>query len=111
MLTIVNVLIFFFIILILYQILLANYIIEGLTNEYTPYSSKDALILSQKNAGNIAYLKENLGDISNMQNEITDLSNNVVSLQSQVSSLVQANQQYTTSMVGTTPPTITGTTS
>jgi hypothetical protein len=111
MLTIVNILILFFIILIFYQILLANYIIEGLTTEYKPYNEKDVLILAQQNAGNISYLKQQIGNIPSLKNKITDLSNNVTTLQNQVNTLVQANQQYTASMIGTTPPTITGTTS
>ena len=63
MLTLVNILILFFTILVIYQIFLAysGYsIIEGLTSdntEYQPYNTNDpnnALILSQQNAGNPA---------------------------------------------------------
>ena len=56
MLMLVNVLIIFFIILIGYQIILANHIVEGLensnSNEYKNYPP-NALILSEQNAGNI----------------------------------------------------------
>ena len=62
MLTLVNVLIVFFIILIVYQIILATKIVEGLKNnnnkKYKPYPP-NALILAQQNAGNIEYLKKN----------------------------------------------------
>ena len=62
MLTLVNILILFFTILVIYQIFLAysGYsIIEGLENDkkYKPYDSNDALILGKQNAGNIIVLE------------------------------------------------------
>ena len=62
MLTLVNLLIIFFIVLIIYQIFLAyfnNSITEGYENkdEYKPYDTNNpdnALILAQQNAGNIS---------------------------------------------------------
>lgn len=112
MLTIVNVLIVFFIILILYQILLATRIVEGLENQYQSYDTNNpnnALILAQQNAGNISFLKEQIDNLSGMNNQIQDLSGNVQSLQTQVTGLVQAQASYASQMTGGTAPQITGT--
>ena len=110
MLMLVNVLIIFFIFLIVYQIILANYnIVEGLKNnkEYKDYPP-NALILSQQNAGNIEYLKKKTDDLQNIQSVVNDLSGNVASLQQQVNGLVSAQQQMVTQMTGGSPPDITG---
>lgn len=114
MLTLVNILILFFLFLILYQIFLANNIIEGLENQYQSYDTNNpnnAFILAQKNAGNIAYLKERIDSMENsdINQEIQDLSGNVQTLQTQVNGLVQAQQQYASQMTGGSPPQITGT--
>ena len=109
----VNVLIIFFIFLIVYQIILANYnIVEGLKNNNSNKVYKDyppnALILSQQNAGNIEYLKKKTDDLQNMNSVVNDLSGNVASLQQQVNGLVSAQQQMVTQMTGGSPPDITG---
>jgi hypothetical protein len=113
MLMLVNVLIIFFIFLIVYQIILANYnIVEGLKNNNSNKVYKDyppnALILSQQNAGNIEYLKKKMDDLQNMNTVVNDLSGNVASLQQQVNGLVSAQQQMVTQMTGGSPPDITG---
>lgn len=117
MFTVINILSFFFILLIIYQIILANInTIEGLTSQsQTQYQSYDTnnpnnvLILAQQNAGNISYLKQRLDSISNINGQIQDLSGNVTTLQQQVNGLIQANQQYTSHAVGKSPPNISGT--
>ena len=113
MLTLVNILVLFFIVLILYQILLANNIIEGLQTQYQPYDTNNpnnALILAQQNAGNIAYLKERLDTVMGLDKEVQDISGNVVTLQSQVNGMLVQQQQYATQMTGGSgqPPQITG---
>ncbi len=113
MLMLVNVLIIFFIFLIVYQIILANYnVVEGLKNNDSNKVYKDyppnALILSQQNAGNIEYLKKKTDDLQNIQSVVNDLSGNVASLQQQVNGLVSAQQQMVTQMTGGSPPDITG---
>jgi len=111
MLMLVNVLIIFFIILIAYQIILANHIVEGLensnSNEYKNYHP-NALILAQQNAGNIEYLKKKVDDLQNINSTVNDLSGNVASLQEQVNGLVSTQQQMVTQMTGGSPPDITG---
>ena len=111
MLTLINLLIVFFLMLILYQIFLANNIVEGLENQFQSYdinNSANALILAQKNAGNILYLKERIDSIQNINQQIQDLSGNVVSLQEQVNSLMQTQQEYANQLTGGSPPEITG---
>jgi len=123
MLSLINCLILFFILLIIWQIFtvfFGEYIIEGLENQsqgqtegqYQPYDTNNpsnALILAQQNAGNINVLKQQLDNLLGLNKEVQDISGNVVTLQSQVNGLVQAQQQYATQMTGGKPPVITGT--
>jgi hypothetical protein len=115
MLTLVNILIVFFILLISYQIILANHIVEGLENN-RPYNACDtnkpenALILAQKNAENIEYLKGRFDNVQGMYKQVQDLSGNVQDLQEQVNGLATAQQQYANQMTGDSRPDITGTT-
>jgi|LakMenEpi03Aug12_release.lakeMendotaPanAssembly.Ray.scaffolds.fasta_scaffold1577479_1 hypothetical protein len=117
MLTLVNILILFFIIIISYQLILANHVTEGLANNtpnksYQPYNSNDPMILAQQNAGNIAFLKDRLDSLQNINQMVQDLSGNVEVLQQQVNGLVTTQQQYSTQLTGgNTPPTISGATS
>jgi hypothetical protein len=116
MLTLVNILIVFFIILICFQLILANHIVEGLENNdsYKSYDTNNpgnALILAQQNAGNIEYLKGRIQDVQAMFTQVQDLSGNVQTLQDQVNGLVTAQQQYATQMTGGSPPNISGATS
>ena len=116
MLTLVNILILFFTILVIYQIFLAysGYsIIEGLENDsnYQPYDSNDPLILSKQNAGNIIVLEKQVNELTGLNQQVQDLSGNVVDLQEQVNNLVSAQNQYASQMAPSTPPDISGTTS
>ena len=116
MLTLVNILILFFTILVIYQIFLAysGYsIIEGLENDqqYKPYDSNDASILSKQNAGNISVLEKQVSDLTGLNQQVQDLSGNVADLQDQVNNLVSAQNQYASQMAPSTPPDISGTTS
>jgi len=115
MLSLINLLILFFILLIVYQIILAcvgDNIIEGLENQqYKPYDTNNpnnALILGQQNAGNIAVLKQQLDQLNGLNNEVQDISGNVIALQEQVSQLVASQQSYANQMTGGTAPNITG---
>ena len=115
MLTLVNILILFFTILVIYQIFLAysGYsIIEGLENDsnYQPYDSNDALILSKQNAGNINVLEKQVTGLTGLNQQVQDLSGNVTGLQEQVNNLVNAQNQYASQMAPSTPPDISGTT-
>lgn len=119
MLTMVNILIVFFVFLLSYQVLLAwgGGVIEGMESgeTYQPYNTNDpnnALILAQQNAGNIAFLKGRMDKYDGLYQEVQDLSGNVQTLQKQMQEMVQAQQNYSTQMTGGgPPPQITGTTS
>jgi predicted PurR-regulated permease PerM len=123
MLTLVNILILFFTILVIYQIFLASFgnsIIEGLTSdntnntEYKPYNTNDpnnALILAQQNAGNISVLHQQMIELNGLNQQVQDLSGNVTSLQEQVNNLVTAQNDYASQMTPSTAPDISGTTS
>ena len=115
MLTLVNILILFFTILVIYQIFLASFgnsIIEGLENDkkYKPYDSNDALILGKQNAGNIIVLEKQVNEMTGLNEEVQDLSGNVANLQEQVNSLVSAQKDYASQIAPSTPPDISGTT-
>ena len=120
MLTLVNILIGFFIFLIIYQIILAtsmfemkNPLVEGLENQYQTYDTNNpnnALILAQQNAGNISYLKERIDNVQDVFQQVQDLSGNIQTLQTQVNGLVQAQQDYANQMTGGSPPEISGAT-
>ena len=119
MLTLVNLLIIFFIILIFYQIFLAyfeNSIMEGYENkdnkDYKSYDTNNpdnALILAQQNAGNIQVLKGQLDNMLGINQEVQDLSGNVYRLQQQMDDLVQAQNDYANDLTGGVEPEITGT--
>jgi len=113
----VKFLVVFFLFLILYQIFLAYLnsnatCIEGLDNykEYDLNNPNNALILAQQNAGNISYLKQRVDELANVNKEVYDISLNVAQLNSQIQGLVQQQANAATSLVGSTPPEISGTT-
>jgi hypothetical protein len=114
MISLINSLILFFGLLLVYQIFLAyvgNYIVEGLENQYQSYDTNNpsnALILAQQNAGNISFLKQQLDSLLGLNKEVKDISGNVVQLQDQMNQLVAAQQQYATQMTGGEAPNITG---
>lgn len=111
MLSLVNILIAFFVFLLIYQIFLASNIVEGLETQYKDYDTNNpsnALILAQQNAGNIEYLKQRINAIQGMYDEVQDLSGNVYNLQDQVNGIMQAQQDYANQMTGGTAPEISG---
>ena len=120
----VNILIVFFILLILYQIFLSNIvykinnnIIEGLETsspqQYQPYdmnNPNNALILAQQNAGNIQVLKQQVDKTLGLNKEVQDISGNLITLASQVTQLMESQQQYAKANLPSSPPVITGST-
>jgi hypothetical protein len=87
--------IFFFFFFILYPLFIDSFpLIEGMDNassykEYDTSDSKDALILAQQNAGNIAYLKEKLDDLESLNATVMDNCGNIVALNQQVNAIIQ----------------------
>ncbi len=113
MLTIINILIVFFIILIIYQIFLAHFsnnVIEGLENykEYDTNDPNNVMILAQQNAGNIEVLRKQFDNISGLKQEVQDISGNVANLTTQVEDLVKAQEDYLAEKLPEEPPEITG---
>lgn len=109
----VNLLILFFLTLIIYQIFLAHLnCVEGMKNyeDYDTNNPQNSLILSQKNAGNIEFLKSRVDELSNMNKEVLDISLNVAQLNSQMNQIAKNQADAATSLVGSTPPKISGTT-
>ena len=113
MLTIINILIVYFIILIIYQIFLAHFsnnVIEGLENykEYDTNDPNNVMILAQQNAGNIEVLRKQFDNISGLKQEVQDISGNVANLTTQVEDLVKAQEDYLAEKLPEEPPEITG---
>ena len=79
-------------------------------NKYKPYNKNDPLILAQQNAGNIIVLKQQIDELSGVKKDVNDLNTNYAGLQSQVTSLVNAQNNYTNQMTGGSEAQVTGTT-
>jgi len=83
---------------------------QQIENGFQPYDSNNAYILAQQNAGNIEVLKQQIDSLNSLNNEVQDISGNVAKLQSQVTQLIGAQQQYVQQVTPSTTPTITGAT-
>jgi len=106
MLTLVNIIIFFFIFLIVYQLVLANKtIIEGAEN-YKEYSDPEikAYNLSIQNAGNISYLKERIDKVQQTDKQENDLNGRVGVLEKQMEQLMVSNKEMAQSLPGVGEP-------
>ena len=79
------------------------------SSSYQPYDQTNALILAQQNAGNIEYLKQQLTEIKGLYKEVEDISGNVVIIGQQVQQIAQAQSDYATQNLPSSPPIITGT--
>jgi biopolymer transport protein ExbD len=102
MLTLVNIIIIFFIFLIVYQLILANQsIIEGAEN-YKDYDDPTikAYNLSVQNSGNISYLKERVDKVDQMDRQVNDLTRRVSNLEKQMEDLSVANKEMAESLPG-----------
>ena len=123
----IKLLILFFTILIIFQILsqmiykFDDYIIEGMTTPPQPQQSQqyqqydtnnpnNVLILAQQNAGNIQVLKQQLDKALGLQKEVHDMSGNLATLTEQVTALMQQQQSAATALLPSSPPKITGAT-
>ena len=107
-------LIVFFTFLLIYQLFLACYSLkECLENsdQYQPYNDNNPVILSQQNAANIEVLKKRVDDLNGMKQTMNNLTQNVNKLNDEVDQLSQQQANYAQSLVGNTPPSISGTTS
>jgi hypothetical protein len=108
MLTLVNIMIFFFIFLIGYQIILANKpIIEGAEN-YKDYEDPGvkAYNMAVQNAGNITFLKERVDKVDVMDREVNDLKRRVDNLEKQMDDLAVSNKEMAESLPGAGGPVV-----
>lgn len=122
---IVQILIFFFCSLILYQTVLAtreikHYLQEGFqegfqdASQYKEYNTSDpnnlngAMILSQQNAGNIDYLKKQVEEVLGLKKQVNDITENVDKLNDQVIALTQQQQEAAGQLAGDKPVDISG---
>jgi predicted RND superfamily exporter protein len=119
----VNILIIFFIFLIIYQIFSVkmDYTLEGMTSDttaqpssqqYQPYDTNNpnnVMILAQQNAGNIQVLKQQVDSVLGLNRQVQDLSGNLSNLAEQVYNMIQTQQQLAQSSLPSSTPVITGT--
>ena len=103
-----NVLIIFFIFLILYQAFLANsstiFKREGLENGGdSEGSSCSSSVLAYKNSGAIQVLQDQVNKLMGLDKEVKDISGNVTALNQQVASLVNQQAQAATQLAGNKP--------
>ena len=71
---------------------------------------ENALILAQQNAGNINYLKGRIDEVMNLKDTVSDICGNIVSLNDQMTALIQQQADLQQQLVGSQPPDISGTT-
>ena len=93
---IVNILILFFIMLLIFQFSIQNgnfrSNIEGLTSGTILSPKEEQLKIEQKNAGNIEIIKQQLDTLSNLDKQITGLNTNVGILSDKMIELSQTQQ-------------------
>lgn len=115
---IVKILILFFTLLLIYQFILAFYDskegfqdVNQSVQQYKPYDINDpnsAMILSQQNAGNIEYLKQQITSLLGLEKKVSDVDSNVQELNDQMVTLTQQQQQAAAEMTGTDPVQVSG---
>lgn len=80
-------------------------IIEGATgnNQYKNYSDDNPLILAEKNAANIQFLKQQIDDIYNYKSQILDLKNVVEQNTYNINQISDVAAQQAHQLTGTKP--------
>jgi len=121
----INILIIIFLFLTIYQVYLEiskNILIEGFTktaqngnrSTYKDYGSSDsatnALILSQQNAGNISFLKQQVDELEGLNTQVKELKQEVTTMSTQMNQLVEQQATYAAALAGSKPVDVTGTT-
>jgi len=114
-------LVFFFILLIFYQIFASINLLEGFegeiynpesstssSGEYKNYKNDDIATLAHQNAGNIQVMKKQMDELYAGKDQVKKNTENIVTLQTQVNTLMQTQSQPAADMTKKTP-TITGT--
>lgn len=86
----------------------SNKIIEGATgkkedNEFQPYSQDNPMVLAQKNAANIQFIKGQLDEIYNAKTMILDISNAVALNTYNINQIADVASHQAHQLTGTTP--------
>ena len=85
----------------------SNKIIEGATgkteNEFQPYSQDNPMVLAQKNAANIQFIKGQLDEIYNAKTMILDISNAVALNTYNINQIADVAAHQAHKLTGTTP--------
>ena len=99
-------LILFFIFIVSYNFIFHK-TIEGMDDGYVEYDTNNpnnALILSQQNAGNIAYLKQRVDKVDQIDKQVNDLSKRTTVLEKQMVDIAVANKEMAQSLPGVGKP-------
>ena len=111
----INILLFLFALLIVYQVYRVK---EGLetattatatatsTPTYQPYDPNNPTILAQQNAGNIQVLKGQMDELVGIKKEVEDISGNLYSLTDQVNQYMLQQATTAQQQLPPTPPAI-----
>lgn len=109
----INILLFLFALLIVYQVYRVK---EGLetattatatsTPTYQPYDPNNPTILAQQNAGNIQVLKGQMDELVGIKKEVEDISGNLYTLTDQVNQYMLQQATTAQQQLPPTPPTI-----
>ena len=111
----INILLFLFALLIVYQVYRVK---EGLetattatatatsTPTYQPYDPNNPTILAQQNAGNIQVLKGQMDELVGIKKEVEDISGNLYTLTDQVNQYMLQQATTAQQQLPPTPPAI-----
>ena len=106
----INILLFLFALLIVYQVYRVK---EGLetaaTTPYQPYDPNNPTILAQQNAGNIQALKGQMDELLGMKKEVQDISGNLYTLTDQVNQFMLQQANTAQQQLPPNPPAISST--
>ena len=105
----INVLIFLFVFLILYQVYRVKEGLESATTTYQPYDPNNPAILAQQNAGNIQVLKGQMDELIGIKKEVEDISGNLYTLTDQVNEYMLQQANSAQQQLPSEPPVISST--
>ena len=102
----INILVFLFALLIVYQVYRVKEGLESGTTTYQPYDPNNPTILAQQNAGNIQVLKGQLDELVGIKKEVEDISGNLYTLTDQVNEYMLQQANSAQQQLPPSPPTI-----
>ena len=107
----INILLFLFALLIVYQVYRVKEGLETATTSassptYQPYDPNNPTILAQQNAGNIQVLKGQMDELVGIKKEVEDISGNLYTLTDQVNQYMLQQATTAQQQLPPTPPAI-----